>query len=357
VTGSVLDVCDYGGPYAGNFIPSLIAVGNAVRERLGLDYRCVFSEVARGRGWLADLDAAGIGYDFIDAGESRARSAPALLAVARERRAVLLRSHFTRFDPDCVYAARRLGAAAIWNVHTGNLDWGWKRSLSDVLKIRLLGRLCDRVIAVSEEVGRELREQRGLPARKLRVVHNGIALERFTGIEAKRPKPDEPPVALAFCWTPYRKGADVILEGVAGMPEGERPQLVLVGEDELHEYLGEPPPFVRIVPPAEDVAELFANADVFVSASREEAFSYAIGEAMACGLPVVSSDIRGPAAFFPAPGLITFRNEDPAALRQALSEVLTADRGLGEANRDFVSERFGMDRHVDGVLAVMRELL
>jgi glycosyltransferase involved in cell wall biosynthesis len=356
VTGSVLDVCDYGGPYAGNFVPSLVAVGNAVRERLGLDYRCVFSEVARGRGWLGDLDAAGIGYDFVDAGEPRARSAGALLAVARDRQAVLLRSHFTRFDPDCVYAGRRLGAATIWNVHTGNLDWGWKRSVSDLLKIRLLGRLCDRVIAVSEEVGRELREQRGLPARKLRVVHNGIALERFGGVEAAR-KEGDPPVALAFCWTPYRKGADVIVEAVGGMPENERPQLVLVGEDELREYLGEPPPFVRIVPPAGDVAELFARADVFVSASREEAFSYAIGEAMACGLPVVSSDIRGPAAFFPAPGLVTFRNEDPAALRQALGEVLTSGRSLGEADRDFVRERFGMDRHVDGVLAVMRELL
>ena len=354
---AVLDVCDYGGPYAGNFIPSLIAVGRAVRERLGLDYGCVFSDVARGRGWLSELDAEGIGYDFVDAGHPRPRRANALLAIAREREAALLRSHFTLFDPECVYAGRRAGARVVWNVHTGNLDWGWRRSLSDLLKIRLLGRMCDRVVAVSEEVGRELREQRGLAPGKLRVVENGIALERFAQDEAGRRDRSSPPVALAFCWTPYRKGADVIVEAVAGMPAEERPQLNLVGEEELRRYLGELPPFVHVIPPADDVAELYGSADLFISASREEAFSYAIGEAMACGLPVVSSDIPGPAAYFPAPGLVTFRNEDPASLREALREVLAAPPGFGEANKGFVRGRFGMDRHVDGVLDVLRELL
>ena len=67
---------------------------------------------------------------------------------------------------------------------------------------------------------------------------------------------------------------------------------------------------------------LYAAADVFVSASRHEGYSYAVGEALACGLPVVLSDIDGTRLFTRAPGAFTFPPGDSPALAAQLDRVL-----------------------------------
>jgi glycosyltransferase involved in cell wall biosynthesis len=358
---AIIEVCDYGGPYAGNYIPTLLAVGDAVRGRLGMDYVLVFSEVARGRPWLELVAARGFEPRFIDGPRSMAGDARALRRIARETNPRLIRSHFTRFDLSAGAVARSAGARSVWNVHTVLLSHGVRRRVSDAVKVRALGRaLCDRVIAVSDEIGRECL-MRGHPADRVTVVSNGIDTSRFDVMpgraEARRAfgiSPDER-VALGFCWMPTLKGADLIIDACARI--GAR--ALLVGEGELRSFVSPAPPHVTVVSPQQDPRSLYAAADVFVSASRAEAFSFAIGEAMAARLPLASSRIPGPAAYFDAPGLETFPSGDASALAEVLAELLDparrAERGAG--NRIYVEERLGLERHVDGVLAVFeREL-
>jgi glycosyltransferase involved in cell wall biosynthesis len=366
---SVLEVCDYHGPYPGNFIPSLIAVGERVRRDLGLDYAAVFPDAVAHRPWTRLVRDAGIEALYLPAAEHGVRGVRTLARIASRRQSVLLRSHFTAWDLDTLAAGRLLRAGVVWNVHTGNLDTGARRQAADLVKARGLGRLVDRIVGVSDEIGADL-HRRGFPADRIDVVPNGLDLARFDALpdrHAARGTLDLAPddlAILAFCWTPYRKGADLIIDAAL---ELDRTDFVvhLVGRDELRDYIAErfgsaPPAWLRVLEPVDDPRALFVAADVFVSASREEAFGYAIGEAMASGVPVLSSDIPGPTAYFAAEGVTTFISEDVGALRSGLAWALDHPperAALAQANRAFLEASLGLDRHVDRVIHVFSDVL
>jgi glycosyltransferase involved in cell wall biosynthesis len=364
--GSVVEICDYHGPYPGSFIPTLLAVGAAVRERLDLDYRLVFPEAVARRPWVETVRAAGFDPVFVPTSLDLRAVAVWLTAYAREHDARLIRAHFTRFDLPAGVAGRRAGARTLWHVHSGRLQYGARERVVDLVKVRTLARvLCDRVIAVSDESARECRA-RGYRDERVSVALNGIDIERFApnrlpsraSARAELALPPDDPVILGFCWSPYRKGADVIARAL----EHTDALAVLVGGPELVEYLAAvnaPPERLRVIPFTDDTRALFAAADVFVSASREDAFSYALGEAMAAGLPVASSDIPGPAMYFDAPGLRRFPSEDAKGLAAALRELLRADLRAerGAANRVFVSERLSLSCHVARILEIFENEL
>jgi hypothetical protein len=113
VSGSIVEACDYIAPYGGNFVPSLLAVGQAVREQLGLDYVCAFPEEARDRPWVRTMQGAGFEPRFLPASRGIRTDVRALEAIARPARARLLRTHFTRFDLLGGIVARRLGARSV----------------------------------------------------------------------------------------------------------------------------------------------------------------------------------------------------------------------------------------------------
>ena len=97
------------------------------------------------------------------------------------------------------------------------------------------------------------------------------------------------------------------------------------------------------------VRRQLAASDVYVLPSRHEGFAVAPLEAMACGRPVVASDVPGVADLLAggeqAGGLIV-PPEDPEALARALGELLD-DRAvaarLGEAARRRVVERYSLE--------------
>ena len=45
--------------------------------------------------------------------------------------------------------------------------------------------------------------------------------------------------------------------------------------------------------PTDDMEKYYRMSDIFISSSRGETFSFALAEAIYCGLPCISSDIRG----------------------------------------------------------------
>ncbi len=368
--GSVVRVADFAARQPGSFVATQLVIARAARAHLGLRTVFVLPNRARRRHWVPRLASGETEVQFLP--HAAWRRPGTLLKVARQANARLVHSQFTWLDLEALYAGRRLSVPVVWQVDNGLLDYPLAHRLQDLVKARLLGRACAAVVAVSDSVASDL-HRRGFPSRKLVVLQNALDLEQFRDPLVRREEfrrrlgvGEDVFVIVSFCWPPVTKGADVLLRGVARLAEeirdrplaavavGEKAQL----EDFVRERNGAVPPWLSIVPPVEDVTELFGAADAFVSASRVEGFPYAVGEAMACGLPVVGSDIPGTSYFSSAPCFLRYGVEDPEALGARLREVIThGGRELGAANRRWAFEHLRLDRLGDETIELYERLL
>jgi glycosyltransferase involved in cell wall biosynthesis len=107
----------------------------------------------------------------------------------------------------------------------------------------------------------------------------------------------------------------------------------------------------------EDVPRLLAALDVFVLASRAEAFPLVVLEAMAAARPVVATDVGGvrEAVVHGETGLLV-PPEDPEALADAVLDLLgdvNKRRALGQAGRAWVKREFTLERQAREFLKVL----
>ncbi|MEI9905404.1 MAG: glycosyltransferase [Asticcacaulis sp.] len=142
-------------------------------------------------------------------------------------------------------------------------------------------------------------------------------------------RPNSPPVIGALGRLHEVKGFDVLLRAAAALRDkGVDFKLRLAGDGpELHSLrslrdqlgLGGRVEFCGWLSRPED---FMAGLDLFVVPSRHEAFGLVVVEAMAAGVPVVASDIKGPHDILKN-GLLggLCRSEDPLALAEAMGMV------------------------------------
>ena len=117
---------------------------------------------------------------------------------------------------------------------------------------------------------------------------------------------------------------------------------------------------VRLVGPRAALAEAYVDADVFALSSRWEGLPYVILEAMAHGLPVVSTGVDGiPEAVVDGVTGLLVPPRDPVALATALEQLLSDPaqrRRLGEAGRERVTAEFSLEQMVARISDVYLEL-
>ncbi|MBL8249211.1 MAG: glycosyltransferase, partial [Candidatus Competibacter sp.] len=106
----------------------------------------------------------------------------------------------------------------------------------------------------------------------------------------------------------------------------------------------------------DEVPELLRSLDLFVLPSRAEGISNTILEAMACGLPVVATDVGGNAELVAKgeTGQLVPAN-DPAALAAAIRGYVDDPdrmRAHGAAGRRRVEARFSLEAMVAAYRAV-----
>jgi glycosyltransferase involved in cell wall biosynthesis len=204
-----------------------------------------------------------------------------------------------------------------------------------------------RVFAVSGAL-RDLAVSLGVPAERTEVIGNGVDVDRFTPIdkaEARRRLglPADVPVLVSVGTLCERKGFHRVIEALPAL-RLRHPGLLLVvvggagaegdwsarlatlvrerGVADAVRFLGAMPPDELRVP--------LSAADVFVLATRYEGWANVLLEAMACGLPVVTTDVGGNAEVVRTPALGTIVPfGDAAALAAALDDALARHRDGG----------------------------
>lgn len=240
----------------------------------------------------------------------------------------------------------------------------------------------ERVIAISHMVARYLEENYRIDPQKIRLIHRGIALDRFhpTAVTPERM------ITVAQQWRlpegahvimlPGRltrwKGHHVLIEAIALLGRKDI-FCVLIGSDqgrteyrkELEETITKKGlnAQVRIIDHCNDMPAAYMLSTVAVSASTDpEGFGRIPVEAQAMGRPIIATDHggaqetikRGETGWLVTPG-------DPEALAGAINEALSLNANqraiLATRAMTRVAENFTKESMAEKTLAVYAELL
>jgi glycosyltransferase involved in cell wall biosynthesis len=119
--------------------------------------------------------------------------------------------------------------------------------------------------------------------------------------------------------------------------------------------------FLPFTADPEVIASYYRAADVYVHPARGETFGLAILEAMACGIPVIASDVGGiPELVEDGCTGILVPTDDPTALAEAIAGLIEDSetrRRMAGASTTRATERFTLELQVDRYLALYRELI
>jgi glycosyltransferase involved in cell wall biosynthesis len=236
-------------------------------------------------------------------------------------------------------------------------------------QLRALARGVDRYLAVSREIAAELTGDLDWPQEKVEVVYNAVDVERAAvpappGLREQLGGNDTRPLVLTPARLNPQKGHRALLEAIAEVPEalllfaGDGPeQAPLEAEAERLEVADR----VRFLGRRKDVPQLLATCDVFALPSLYEGSSLAVLEAMAAGIPIVSSAIGGTDELIEdgRSGLLVPPG-DAKALAGALRRVLADGElraSLAAAARERVDDGLTREQMAGRVTGVYRELL
>lgn len=192
-------------------------------------------------------------------------------------------------------------------------------------------RRCRHLIGNTRGIVDYLVEQ-GWPADRSHYLPNFVSGHRASAVlRATFDTPEEAPLLFALGRLHENKAFDVLIDALSELPEA---YLWLAGSGPLADDLAAQAvrrgvsQRLRMIGWRDDVAGLFAAADVFICPSRHEPLGNVVIEAWAQGVPVVATATDGPAALIDhgVNGHLT-AVDDAAALAKAIGQLL-GDRAM-----------------------------
>lgn len=251
-------------------------------------------------------------------------------------------------------------------VETPHVREKWRRGWlkSHFVVDRVAGHFVDYYIAVSEANARYLVEQKGLPAEKVRVIHNGCDLDRFSdahpsaaGMKQALGFGEDDPVVIVVARLEPQKGHHVLLKALPQVRrEFPRVRFVCAGDGSLRPDLERETrdlglqDTVRFVGYQSNVADWLSLADISVLPSFYEGLPLVAIESLAAGRPVVATAVDGtPEVVINEQTGLTIPPGDAGQLANAILRLLrepALGRRLASAGRRWVLERFSREQQI-----------
>jgi glycosyltransferase involved in cell wall biosynthesis len=296
---------------------------------------------------------------------------PTLRRLKRELRLDIIDAHFAYPDG---YAATLLGRWLDVPVTITLRGTETRHARVPSLRPRLVRALSGarRIFSVSESL-RQIALSMGVTPERVRVVGNGVDLVRFTAIDAADARTRlgialDARVLVSVGGLVERKGFHRVLDCLPELrtsypklvylivggpsPEGDwtdrlKAQTRRLGLDECVRFLGALPSAQLRVP--------LSAADVFVLATANEGWANVFLEAMACGLPVITTDVGGNSEVVSSSDLgAIVPADDLAALTAKIREAL--DRNWDRAAIRRHAEQHSWDSRVAVLIEEFRTL-
>ena len=239
---------------------------------------------------------------------------------------------------------------------------------------KLAVRSYTRILTLTHRMQAELATECALPKDRIHVIANGVDEDVF------RPRDDQAALREIFGLPPDRfivgtvgrldpvKNHEVLIRAMRSVnDQGTNAFLVVIGdgvhrptlEREIERMnVGRD---VRLFGRSDRIAELLNCVDVYVQPSFYEGFSNTILEAMACGIPVVATDVGGTADLFTGGQEGEFFNPTDHAVLAEKILALQRNRqrydAMSARARRRVVDHFSMNRMVRHYEATYRDLV
>lgn len=280
--------------------------------------------------------------------------AQALLPVLREVRArfpfdVLTAEFFWPDGGAAMALAEALDLPFSIKARGGDID-SWPRQSEIGEQMMKAALAADGLMAVSEPL-REFMATLGIPRERVRVHHTGVDRERFRPVDrasAKAALGIEGPLLATAGWLTPIKGQRLTLAALEEIPGavllviGDGPDRgALEAQARDRGLTGR----VRFLGNClhEELPALLAAADVLVQPSEREGLSNVWVEALACGTPIVISDVGAAREVIDRPEAGRIVGREPKAIAAAVNAIL-ADPPAQAAVRN-AAERFSWKRN------------
>ncbi len=268
----------------------------------------------------------------------------------------------------------------VTHIHTPISEWRVSNTFRKIYtRFTILGYVCEITLLSTCEIAltesrKRIKIREGIPEDKLKVIPNGIDIEKFD-VDPERKKtyreeilkkydiPNDSFVVGNVGRLTEEKGTDILVKGfekfIHNIPESERNNkyLLIAGGGKLENT------FKKIVKSSavgdkiritgvfedDDIRKLYASFDLFVFPTLAEGFGIVMLEAMSIGLPVICSDLEVLSEVGGA-SVYMFKTGDYRSLAQKMHDLyLRKDNysDIGEISKRRVAELYSMKRFLD----------
>lgn len=342
-----------------------MALHRLILQSGGSDYAHTVIALTPEGGMRERFVEAGIRLIVLDVRRSPVKDFLRLCRLMREIRPDIVQTWLYHADFLGGLAARLAGIPnVIWGIRTTDVNVGCARSTAFVRRAcAAMSRWIPHTIVCVAEAARHAHARIGYDAARMIVVGNGFDFSRLVATQEQKNQlraqcgfgPQDIVIGILGRFNADKDHAGFVRAAGQLARSHDRLRFLMVGKNldqdnrELMQWIGETGHAERFVLLGErsDVPVCLAAMDIFCLSSRTEAFPNALGEAMAMGLPCVSTDVGDVAAVMADTGVLVPKM-DPGALAKGVAQLLamaTDDRALlGRSARARIHERFSMER-------------
>ena len=242
------------------------------------------------------------------------------------------------------------------------LKWRWYSFLNMQMHV---ARQLDPIIVVSENTRKDLVRDFRVDIKKTRKVLHGIDHLTFRPIDGIKRKPNQL-ITTASADVPLKGLIYLIRAYDLLLNEFPKLELIVIGKlrdgptsKELNKRgIKNKVKFVSDLT-SNQIAELYAESTIAVSPSVYEGFGFPAGEAMSCGIPLVSTNGGSLPEVVGDAGIIV-NHSDPASLYQGIKQLLDNDEKrlvYGKMGRKRVLDKFTWKRAAQELVDVYKEAI